>query len=479
MPLVIVGVSIMNPLWNPSISLPLLKSIISDPKRLQKLKPDQIHRYKDKSFKKMIKYAYQVPLYHQKYKKAGIHPADIKGINDITKIPFITKDDIKTHFPDNILPTSYNKKKSHVICTGGTTGKPLCIYTDFYTIAKSSFPMMRELSLLGFKNLTKIKFAHIGNFNPYRIDLVAEQHFQKYLRFLLSKKNTLNIDVNNPVSEIMEKINQFKPDVIMTYPATFQHLAYLKRRGKGKQVNPSLCWTGGAILDEYTRSYVEDAFQCRLLNIYPSVEAGADIAFECKNGTWHVHDDFFHLEAIDENNNIVSEGKRGHIVITRLWGRGTPIIRYNGMDDWVKLKHEEDCSCGLNTTVIDGGVEGRKRANIILPNGKIFPPGAFCFITPVLNRLNTFKVKQYQIIQQELDEIEVLLVIDRSLRHVGPSVKRIMEDIKKIYQEKTGQAVTITIKEVDEIIHPKDRSKPPPIVISHVSQDEGYKTLSN
>ncbi|MFO8077237.1 MAG: hypothetical protein R6U21_01145, partial [Thermoplasmatota archaeon] len=223
--------------------------------------------------------------------------------------------------------------------------------------------------------------------------------------------------------------------------------------------------------------YVEDAFQCRLLNIYPSVEAGADIAFECKKGTWHVHDDFFHLEAIDDNNNLVSEGKRGHIVITRLWGRGTPIIRYTGMDDWVKLKNEVNCSCGLTTTVIDGGVEGRKRANIILPNGKVFPPGAFCFITPVLNKLNTFKVKQYQIIQQKKDEIEILLVIDESLRHVGPPVDQIREGIKKIYQEKAGPEVIITIKEVDEIVHPKDRSKPPPIVISNVSPDEGYHTL--
>lgn len=467
----------MNPLWNPFISFPLLKSVITDPKRLQKLNSDQINRYKDKAFKKIITYAYQVPLYHHKYKKAGIHPADIKGMKDISKLPFITKEDIKTHFPDNILPTSYHKKNGHVICTGGTTGKPLCIYTDFYTIGKSSFPMIRELSLLGIKNLTKTKFAHIGNFNPYRIDLVAEQHFQKHFRFLLSKKNTLNIDVNNPVLEIMKKLNQFKPDVIMTYPATFQHLAYLKRNGEGKQVNPSLCWTGGAILDEYTRKYVEDAFESRLLNIYPSVEAGADIAFECKKGTWHVHDDFFHLEAIDEENNLVDEGKRGHIVITRLWGRGTPIIRYNGMDDWIKLKHEEHCSCGLTTTVIDSGVEGRKRANIILPNGKIFPPGAFCFITPVLNRLNTFKIKQYQIIQQSKDEIDVLLVIDETLRHVGPSVERIMQDIKKIYQEKTGPEVTINIKEVEEIVHPKDRSKPPPIVISKVSQDEGYKII--
>ncbi len=467
----------MNPLFNPNNLFPIIKGFLLDPKRLQKATPNQLKTYKDKAFRRIIRYAYQVPLYHMKYKQAGIHPEDIKGIEDINKLPFITKDDIKAHFPDNITPVGYPKKKAHIICTGGTTGKPLCIYTDFFTMAKSSFITIRELKLLGLK-LNNTKFAHIGNFNPYRIDLIAEEHFIKHLRPIITRRNNLNVDVNNPVKKLMEKLNQFNPDVIMTYPATFQHLAYLKRKGYGKNVNPRLCWTGGAILDEYTRSYVQDAFNCRLLNIYPSVEGGSDIAFECKQGTWHVHDDFFHLEAIDEQQNIVEPGKRGHAVITRLWGRGTPIIRYIGMDDWITLDHDHHCSCGLKSTVIVGGVEGRKRANIVLPNGKVFPPGAFCFITPVLNRLNTFKVKQYQIIQWKKDEIEILLVIDESLRDTGPSVETIMDQIKKIYQEKAGPEVTITLKDVDKVTNPFDSTKQPPIVISYVSQEEGYETLS-
>jgi len=80
---------------------------------------------------------------------------------------------------------------------------------------------------------------------------------------------------------MMDILDSFRPDIIMAYPAIFQHLAFLKRKGYGKNIKPTLFWTGGAMLDDYTRSYVEDAFECRLLNIYPSVEAGSDIAFEC------------------------------------------------------------------------------------------------------------------------------------------------------------------------------------------------------
>ena len=137
----------MNPLLNPKILISLLKNYVYDINRLSKKTPDEIKIYKDKAFRKIVRYAYSVPFYHNKYKKAGIHPGDIKGIKDIIKLPIISKDEIKKNFPDNITPTNYNKNKAHIVCTGGTSGKPVCVYTDFLTIAKSSMITIRELKL--------------------------------------------------------------------------------------------------------------------------------------------------------------------------------------------------------------------------------------------------------------------------------------------------------------------------------------------
>jgi phenylacetate-coenzyme A ligase PaaK-like adenylate-forming protein len=277
----------------------------------------------------------------------------------------------------------------------------------------------------------------------------------------------------------MNKLNVFQPDLIISYPAIFQHLAYLKRKGEGENVQPKLLQVGGDILDDYTRRYVEDAFCCRLLNIYLSVEAQACIAFECFEGNWHIHSDFFYLEAIDQNNQLVTPGERGHLVLTRLWGKGTPIIRYTGMDDWITLSEEHEiCSCGLHSPILKKPVEGRMRTNIVLPNGTVFPPGAFCFIEPVLNDFHTFKVKQYQVIQKKINEIEILLVIDEDLRNVGASVEEIMMGIKKLYQMKTGPNVIISIREVPEIKGDAKSGKPAPIVVSFVSREEGYKQLN-
>lgn len=466
----------MNPFFNPLNSLPLLGSYFFDPPRLVHMNAAELKRYQNKAFKRIVKYAYETPLYHQKYKKAGIHASDITGIDDIVKLPFITKQDIRNSFLDGVIPRGYDGNKGHMVSTGGTTGKSVSIYTDFCTIAKAASPVLRELQRFHL-NWLKARFIHIGNFNPNRIDLVAQESFHKPLTSIIPMDNKLNLDINIPMTKLINTINEFRPDLILTYPAVFQHLAYLKRKGYGEHITPTVFWTAGAMLDEYTRRYVEGAFNCPLRNIYTSVESQADIAFECLEKTWHIHADFFHLEAIDKNHELVSAGEQGHLAITRLFGRGTPIIRYTGMDDWVRLRPSKDCICGLSTPVIEGGVEGRMRANIILPGGKVFPPGAFCFIESALQGFDTFKIKQYQIIQHRIDAIEILLVIDEELRDVGPSVSVIMNRIMKAYQKKVGPDVTILVKEVDTIKYPKNARKPPPIVVSHVKLEEGYREL--
>ena len=465
----------MNPFLNPINTYTFLKNIYFDSNRIFKLSYEELKKYQYKALRKVVKYAYKVPLYHKKYKKEGIHPNDIRKIEDIKKLPFISKDDIKNGYPSDILPIGVNKNKEYMVCTGGTTGKPIRLFTDFKIMSKNIALVLRDMKILGL-NGKKVKIAHLGNFSKNRYDLVTETHFNRYLKKITRKNNSLNIDVNNPIKEILKKLDDFKPDVIYSYPAIYQHLANLKRKGNSEDLKPKVCLVGGAILDDYTKSYVEDSFECKMYNFYSSVEASGSIGIECLNNNWHIHSDCYYLEAIDKNFNVVSPSKRGHIVLTRLFVGGTPIIRYVGMDDWIKLSYQKTCSCGLNTPVIEK-LEGRKRANIILPNGKIFPPGAFCFISPVLHKLNTFKVKHYQIIQNKINEIEILLVIDEELKNKGPSFEKISDNIKKVYREKCGPDVNIIVLEVDEIVNKKNKRKPAPIVISHIDSDKEFEKL--
>jgi len=465
----------MNPFLNPITSTSFIRDLIFDPGRLQRLTPEKIRRYRDKAFRRALIYAYKVPLYHKKYREAGIHPNDVKGIKDITKLPFIKKRDLIEHFPDGIVPTGYNKDKAHIIRTSGSTGKPLSLYIDFSTMSKFLVAYVRKLRIYNL-NWRKIRFANIGNFTTNHIDLVFHEGFKSKMRPFFSFKNNLIMNGFDPIYDIIKKLDEFKPDIVLSYPATFRLLAFLKRKGHGKNINPEVALVSGSVTDEYTKSYVEDAFNCRMLNVYGSTESGMDIAFECFERIWHINYDFYHVEAIDKNMEVVSQGERGHIALTRMFGMGTPIIRYIGMDDWVTLRSYYKCPCGLHTPIIEGGVKGRISADIFLPNGRLFSAASFASMSHfVLHNLKTYKVKQFQIIQKKIDEIDILLVIDENLRDSEPAVDFIFKKLKEVYKEKTGPEININVKEVKEIKSPF--GKPAPVVISHVKPEVGYEII--
>jgi phenylacetate-CoA ligase len=204
------------------------------------------------------------------------------------------------------------------------------------------------------------------------------------------------------------------------------------------------------MLDDYTKRYVENAFDTRVLDVYGSTEAGP-IAFEClEGGYYHVNSDFVYMEFLDEKNEPVPLGKSGRLVITRLYGRGTPIIRYTGIEDIiVPIKKKTDC--GITTQMIKR-IEGRLVDMLILPDGKMMSPLIVTGIpAKVMEKFNTYKIKQFQIIQHKKTEIEVLVVVDEKLRNVGVPVKTLLIELKKQFIQKIGHDVNIIVNETDEI----------------------------
>jgi phenylacetate-CoA ligase len=448
-----------------------------DPGRIERLTPARLERYKDGIFTRLIASAFTVPLYKNKYETAGLRPTDIQGIKDITKLPFVSRQDFRQNFPDGVLPAGYDKTKGHVICTGGTTGKyccnsgsqPVCLYTDLPTMLHGLGITLREHRAFNL-DWNTARVAHLGNFNPYKSDEFVEHHVQPYLKTFVSFDNYLSMNASDPINEIVKRLEAFKPDVIISYPAIFQELAYLKTKGKAATIKPRFLSVGGEMLDPYTRWYVETAFGCPMYNVYGSCESGANIAFECTERNWHIHSDYFHIEAIDKNNKLVTPGERGRIVVTRLWNGATPIIRYTGMEDWITLSKERECGCGLHSPIFERPVEGRVLADIVLPDGTTYPPSRFLFITDVLIRQKTFKVHRYQIIQRAIDDIEIIIAFDPELRNIGPSVPNLMERIKKEYTTRIGSAIKITVREVDEIPDDPASGKPAPLVVSMLTQ---------
>ncbi|MFA5103084.1 MAG: hypothetical protein WC525_08005 [Candidatus Thermoplasmatota archaeon] len=466
----------MNPFLNPFNSLPFLKNYVKAPQRLLKYDRKKMQTYRDKVFRTLIRYAYTVPLYHKKYKAVGITPDAIKGIKDITKLPFITKKDIVENYPEGVVPVGYDRRKASVAYTSGSTGKPVSVFLDFPTLSQGLLLSVRQGITYGYSPRTA-KIASVGTFNQGRIDRVYDDAILAHTKIFRRSNNYLSMNAFDPIKEIITKLNEFQPDIIYTYPIVLQHLAYFKKKGHGEHINPKILQVGGYSMDEYTRKYIQNVFRCPTVNLYQSVEACGTITYECLQGTWHINHDFYEVEAIDENMQIVHPGERGHIVVTRLFGRGTPIIRYTGMDDWVTLLPECKCPCGVQTPIFKNGVEGRISARVILPDGRVYPAQSFEMVSMVLNELKTYKITQFQIIQHTLDDLEINLVVDNDLRDTAPSLELIFKKIYERYREKCGPTVNIIVKEVQEIKSPPN--KPTPLVLSKIKLEDGYKILES
>jgi len=439
----------MDPFLNPVFLLRVAKIYFLDLDRIFKQNKKQIEKYQNKSLRKVVKYAYNVPLYHDKYKKAGIKPGDIKGIKDINKLPFITKDDLRNYYSNGIIPKNFNKKNAFLMSTSGSTGKPVFVYTDKLSSIKRLTANIRELKVYG-GSWNKSKICLIIDLEQGSVEnTVFSESALPIIKRFFTMNNIRYIHIGQKPDIIITELDKFQPEFIGSDPNMLRDLAFLKNQGFGKNIQPKAIISSGAMLDNYTRKYIEKAFCTKVYDVYGSTEAGS-LAFECTKGNYHVISDFAYLEFLDKDNTPVEYGKSGRLVVTRLYGQGTPIIRYTGNEDYL-IPLKEDCSCGINTQIIKQ-IEGRQTDMIILPNGKTYSPLNVTGIpAKIMDKYNTYKIKQFQIIQHKKDKIEVLIIIDEELRSIGPSVKTILDEIKKSFEEKIGPGVDIVVNEVDEI----------------------------
>lgn len=451
----------MNPFLNPIFTAKIIKHYLTDINRAWKLKPDEIKRYQDKALKKVVKYSYKVPLYREKYKKAGLHPDDIHGMEDLQKLPLIFKEDLIKGFPDEIIPAGYKKDNSYVVGTSGSSGRPVMMYKDMEYITIEALAGIRQLRAYGL-NWRKTKITNIGDFSvPKTTD---EECLKKGLIGNLSPFFSMNnyqmLYTGEEVKKLLMEVEKFKPELLIGYTSVLMGMATLKMKGLGKKVEPEYIISSGEVLDDYSRHYIQKAFDARVLNLYATTEGGS-IAFECLKGNLHINSDFVNVEVLDKNGEPVEENEFGSIVITRLYPGGTPIIRYTGLNDIGSLKNEY-CDCGMNIPLMKN-LEGRKKDAIILPDGRIFPPATIPMpLAEVAGKFGSYIIKRFQFVQRRIDDIEIRIEIDEEEKNVD--VGELIKEIEKNYRKMVGEGVNIEVKEVREVERVENEVSPPLII---------------
>ena len=453
----------MNPLVNPLFLYKILKSYFSDPDRLRKISNQDLKKYQDKSVRKLVKYAYSIPVYKDKYSKINIKPDDIKSVNDLKKLPLITKDDLRKYSPDGITPQSFNKENALGARTGGTTGTPLILYLDSYSVVKSMIGLIRTMNEYGIDwRRTKMSLL---------LDLTESSFESSYfmsgvssfIKPFFSQKNMQVINQLETPTDLIKKVEDFKPELLAGYPSMINILAILKERGHGKKLNPKLIMTAGQFLESNGRRFLEETFKTKIYDSYISTETGP-IAYECKNGNYHVHSDLIYPEFL-KNGEDIDPGEPGEFIITKLQGFGTPLIRYNGLGDIV-TESDRRCNCGIIGSQIKC-IHGRKYNSILLPDGRMVTRSFMEEIfSEIFLKSKVNKQNRSQIVQHKLDKIEIKIEFDKELRNVGSPPEELFKIMKKKMQDQLGTDIEIFFTEVDKfdekalyLVSKIDRSK--------------------
>ncbi|KAA0015800.1 MAG: phenylacetate--CoA ligase family protein [Thermoplasmata archaeon] len=455
----------MNPLMKPGVLLKVVKCYLFDVNRIWRYSEEKMNRYRDRAFLRVLKRAMTIPMYRDKY--GNVDLKQIRGLKDIERLPVVTKDDFREAFPDKLLPKDARKESYRVMSTSGSTGKPVSIFVEPVFMYYTLLYFTRALKEYGL-SWRKSKIALIVDISPGSgEDLFFNRDAVPSVRRVFSLDNIRVYHVGDDPEKIMEDLNKFRPEMIGGYPDILKILAILKEKGMGENVNPKYIASSGAILDKYTRKYMEEVFNARVFETYGATEC-TPMAIECREGNMHIQSDIVHMEFWNGKGERASPGELAEIIVTSLVPGGTPVIRYNGISDLLVLS-DKDCECGMHSPLIDR-IEGRKVDSIVLPDGTFIPPLAITGIPyQVLQECNSKIIEQFQIVQEDYDRIDILVV----LRYDNEEEKeKVFSRLKEEFS-KNLKGASVNIKEVKEIKMNRREglATPPPVVISKVKKD--------
>ncbi len=358
------------------------------------------------NLKKIAQRVYKnVPFYKEKFDAAGVTPNDIKDIEDIAKLPFTTKDELRQTYPYGLLAVP----KSEIVevhTSSGTTGTPV---VDAYTLGDIeiwSESMARTLAMAGSGPEDVIQ-------NAYGYGLFTGGLGVHYGARKLGA-HVIPISAGNTKRQLMI-MRDFGTTLLTCTPSYTLYLAeQAKEEGidfKKLQVKAG-CF-GAEPWSDTMRSEIEAKLHLNAYDIYGLTEIiGPGVSSECeaKDGL-HINEDFFYPEIIDPSTGeVLPDGKQGELVFTTLTKEGTPIIRYRTRD--ITYLFREKCSCG-RTLVRMHRLLGRTDDMLIIRGVNVFPSQ----IEQVLMQIEETE-PHYQIIvdrgASHLDEVEIAVEVEES-----------------------------------------------------------------
>ena len=344
---------------------------------------------------KQVKHVYENVKYYRDLMDAkGVKPEDIKGVEDIRKLPFLTKADLREAYPYGLLGTDL-KDCVRIQSTSGTTGKRVVAFYTQNDIDIWEECTARAIVAVGGTKEDVVQVCYGYGLFTGGAGLHGGSHKVGCLTLPMSSGNT-------------ERQIQFMMDLNATVLCcTPSYAAYigetLAEKGYKPEDNKLKAGIFGAEpWTEEMRRSIEESLGIKAYDIYGLTEiSGPGVAYECyeQNGM-HINEDHFYVEVIDpDTGEVLPEGSKGELVFTSLDKEAFPLLRYRTRDICV-LNHEK-CSCG-RTFVRMTKPMGRSDDMMIIRGVNVFPSQ----IETVL--LNEGYTPNYQIVVDRVNNSDTL-----------------------------------------------------------------------
>ncbi len=373
--------------------------------------------------RKIVKTCYEkVPFYKNKMDKMGIKPEDIKGIEDIHKLPFTTKHDLRDEYPFGLQATPMSEVR-RIHASSGTTGKPVVdTYTD-NDIANWAEGVARVMAVgdIGPGDVVQVSYGY-GLFTG---GLGA--HDGAHVRGAVQ----LPTSAGNSEKQIM-LMKDFQSAALCCTPSYALHLAECIEKSdqvKIEDMNLRVGFFGAEPWTEGMRKELEAKLHIKAIDIYGLTEmSGPGVGGECEYqcGT-HLWEDMFYPEIINPDTlEPCKPGEFGELVFTSLCKEAMPIIRYRTRD-LTRLIYDK-CKCGRTAVRMDR-ILGRSDDMMIIRGVNVFPSQ----IETVLTEFPAFTPQYFITVDRKNNEDTFDLDVELRSEFFSPNPSKQMPYIKPLY----------------------------------------------
>lgn len=366
-------------------------------KEIECASPEKIRELQNERLVKQVKHVWDnVPYYRKRMEEKGVTPDDIKGVDDLHKLPFLSKADLRDAYPYGLLAAPL-KDCVRIHSTSGTTGRRVVAFYTQHDIDLWEDCCARAIVAAGGTNEDVVQIAYGYGLFTGGAGLHGGSHKVGSLTLPMSSGNT---------DRQLQFMTDLQSTILCCTPSYAAYLAEsIHERGLRDKIKLKAGIFGAEAWSEKMRQEIQNQLGIKAYDIYGLTEiSGPGVAFECSDQTgMHINEDHFIAEIIDpDTGEVLPDGTQGELVFTSITKDAFPLLRYRTRDICVLTR--EKCSCG-RTLVKMCKPMGRSDDMLIVKGVNVFP-----------SQIETVLIEQgyqanYQIIVDRVNNSDTLEVM--------------------------------------------------------------------